>query len=71
MNIDPTNEKHIIADEGKLLKQKSSNVIFGTDVFLGTVIIDGELVEDTIDNFEEIDMPDDNNNNHENMQEEE
>ena len=65
------NSKHIIADEGKLLKQKSSNVIFGTDVFLGTVIIDGELVEDTIDNFEEIDMPDDNNNNHENMQEEE
>ena len=55
MTIDPNNSKHLIADDGKLLKQISSNIIFGKEVFLGTVVIDGQLVEDTVENFEEID----------------
>ena len=55
MTIDPNNSKHLIADDGKMLKQISSNIVLGKEVFLGTVVIDGQLVEDTVENFEEID----------------
>ena len=55
MIIDEVNSKHIMAEEGKVLRQVSSLVVFGKEVFLGTVLIDDELVEDTVSNFEEID----------------
>ena len=55
MTIDPNNSKHLIADDGKMLRQISSNIVLGKEVFLGTVVIDGQLVEDTVENFEEID----------------
>ena len=55
MIIDEVNSKHIIAEEGKVLRQISSLVVFGKEVFLGTVLINDELVDDTVSNFEEID----------------
>lgn len=55
MTIDVNNPKHLIADEGKVLKQISSEIILGTEVFLGKVIIDGKLIDDFAENFEEID----------------
>lgn len=55
MTIDPKDSKHLIADEGKTLKQISSGVIFGTEVWLGTVVIDGKLQDDFVENFEEVD----------------
>jgi len=64
MTIDVNNPKHLIADEGKVLKQFSSGIILGYEVFLGKVIINGELVDDFPENFEEIDdiKPEPDNN---------
>lgn len=64
MTIDVNNPKHLIADEGKVLKQISSGIILGYEVFLGKVIINGELVDDFPENFEEIDdiKPEPDNN---------
>ena len=55
MTIDVNNPKHIIADEGKVLRQISSGIIMGNEVYLGKVMIDGQLVDDFVENFEEID----------------
>ena len=55
MTIDVNNPKHIIADEGKILRQISSGIIMGNEVYLGKVMIDGQLVDDFVENFEEID----------------
>lgn len=62
MKIDELNPKHLIADEGKVLRQISSGIIIGSEVYLGKVLIDGELVDDFVENFEEIDdvKPEDN-----------
>ena len=45
----------IIADDGKVLKCKCHNVIMGTEVYLREKMINGVLVPDNIDNYEEID----------------
>lgn len=55
MTIDVNNPKHIIADEGKILKQISSGIIMGYEVYLGKVMIDGQIIDDFVENFEEID----------------
>lgn len=65
MIIDPTNSKHIIADEGKILRQISSGIIMGNEVYLGKVMIDGKLVDDFVENFDEIDEPKPEPNNNE------
>jgi len=57
MTIDVNNPKHLIADEGKVLKQISSGIIMGKEVYLGKVMIDGKLVDDFVENFMEIDEP--------------
>ena len=62
MTIDVNNPKHLIADEGKVLKQISSGIIMGKEVYLGKVMIDGQLVDDFVENFEEINEPKPENN---------
>ena len=62
MAIDVNNPKHLIADEGKVLKQISSGIIMGKEVYLGKVMINGQLVDDFVENFEEIDEPKPENN---------
>lgn len=47
----------IYADEGKVLRCKCHYVIMGTEVYLREKMIDGTLVPDSIDNYEEIDKP--------------
>lgn len=47
----------IYADEGKVLRCKCHHVIMGTEVYLREKMIDGILVPDSIDNYEEIDEP--------------
>jgi hypothetical protein len=51
------NGKTLIADEGKVLRCKCHHVIMGTEVYLKEKMKDGVLVEDTVDNYEEIDEP--------------
>lgn len=47
----------IYADEGEVLRCKCHHVIMGTEVYLREKMIDGILVPDSIDNYEEIDEP--------------
>lgn len=54
MTIDPNNEKHIIADEGKMLRRKSTGLILGEEVFLGLIMENGVMVEDKASNFDEV-----------------
>jgi acetone carboxylase gamma subunit len=54
------NGKTLIADEGKVLRCKCHHAIMGTEVYLREKMRDGVLVEDTIDNYEEIDAPENN-----------
>ncbi len=35
MIIDPSNDKHIIADEGKVFQRISDDLIFGDEIYLG------------------------------------
>lgn len=35
MTIDKKNKKHIIADEGMILRRKSDKQVFGLEVYLG------------------------------------
>ena len=51
------NGKTLIADGGKVLRCKCHHVIMGTEVYLKEKMKDGVLVEDTVDNYEEIDEP--------------
>ena len=51
------NGKTLIADEGEVLRCKCHHVIMGTEVYLKEKMKDGVLVEDTVDNYEEIDEP--------------
>ena len=51
------NGKTLIADEGKVIRCKCHHVIMGTEVYLREKMKDGVLVEDTVDNYEEIDEP--------------
>lgn len=62
MIIDPTNTKHIIADDGKVFKRIGHTDIFGSEIYLGySYYIDGVLQnpphKDEIEDFEEIDAP--------------
>lgn len=59
---DELNSKHYIADEGKVFKCKIHNIIMGSEIFLGRHRINGKSVNDTIDNYEEVE---DTNNNEE------
>ena len=49
--------KTLIADEGKVLMCKCHNVILGTEVYLKEIMMDGKLVEDSADNYMEVDKP--------------
>lgn len=49
--------KHLIADEGKVIRCKCHHVIMGTEVFLKEIMKDGVLVEDNSENYEEVDEP--------------
>lgn len=51
------NGKTLIADEGKVIRCKCHHVIMGTEVYLKEKMKDGVLVEDSVDNYEEIDEP--------------
>lgn len=67
MKIDPQNENHLIADEGKVLKRISDNIIFGKDIILGyTYFINGiKLDEPKLEkpsDFTEIDEPNNEDN---------
>ena len=62
MRIDPENEKHIIADEGKIFRRIVSQENYGEEIYLGyTYYIGGVLQdpphEDKPEDFEEIDKP--------------
>lgn len=62
MTIDPMNEKHIIADDGKVFQRIVSKEIFGKEIYLGySYYIGGVLQdpphEDKISDFEEIADP--------------
>lgn len=64
MTIDKNDPKHIIADEGKVFKRKSDGFIYGEGIYLGyTYYIGGKkLAEphlDVVEDFEEIDEPQD------------
>lgn len=49
------NGKHLIADEGKVLKNIHSDVIMGSDVYMDKICINGVYLDDSADNYEEID----------------
>ena len=51
------NGKTLIADEGKVIRCKCHHIIMGTEVYLREKMKEGVLVEDTVDNYEEIDEP--------------
>ena len=57
------NGKTLIADEGKVFICKCHHVILGTEVYLKEKMINGQLVEDSADNYEEIDEPQVKENN--------
>lgn len=63
MTIDVNNPRHLIADEGMVLLQLSSNIIMGKEVMLGTVVINGKIVEDFPENYMDVDEPQPDNNN--------
>lgn len=60
MRIDPNNEKHIIADDGKVFRRITSKEIYGEEIYLSySYYIGGVLQnpphEDKVEDFEEID----------------
>ena len=57
MTIDPNDSKHLIADEGKVLKCRYCNVIMGSHVWMGSHTHEGITEEETVDDYEEIDEP--------------
>lgn len=57
MRVNENNPKHYIADEGKVFRCKCHNAIMGTDLYLDKINMENGLVEDTIDNYEEVDEP--------------
>ena len=68
MIIDPENNKHIIADDGKVFQRIEDKMIYGEEIFLGyTYYINGQKLdtphEDKPEDFEEIDKPKDYEDN--------
>lgn len=62
MIVDPNNEKHIIADDGKVFIRKVSNEWYGPEIYLGYSYYIGGVLQDpphldVIEDFEEIDEP--------------
>jgi len=62
MTIDPNDNRHIIADEGKVFKRIEDDLIFGNEIYLGyTWYINGikldEPKEEKTEDFEEIEEP--------------
>ena len=56
------NENHIIADEGKVFRRKSSGELFGSEIWLGYSHYIGGVLQtpphlDVPEDFEEIDDP--------------
>ena len=51
------NGKTLIADKGKVFMCTCHNAILGTRVYLKEIMKDGVLVEDSADNYTEIDEP--------------
>lgn len=49
--------KTLVADEGKVLMCTCHNAILGTEVYLKEIMKDGILVEDSADNYVEVDEP--------------
>lgn len=67
MRVDPNNEKHIIADDGKVLIRKSDDLIYGKEIYLGYTWYIGnvKLTEphlETVEDFDEIDEPNNDDN---------
>lgn len=50
MTIDKKNKKHIIADEGMVLRRKSDKQVFGLEVYLGL----NKGIQEKPEDFEEI-----------------
>lgn len=64
MKIDELNNKHILADEGKVLRRISDGQLFGNEIYLGyTYHLAGEKLEEPLlelpEHYEEIDDPTD------------
>lgn len=62
MTIDPNNERHIIADEGKVFRRIVSQEMYGEEIYLGYSYYIGEELQnpphyDVPEDFEEIDAP--------------
>lgn len=62
MKIDENDNKHIIADDGKVFRRKSDKTIWGDEVYLTEVNYNGcdvldEPIQLTIEDFEEIVKP--------------
>ena len=62
MKIDENDNKHIIADDGKVFRRKSDKTIWGNEVYLTEVNYNGcdvldEPIQLTIEDFEEIPKP--------------
>lgn len=62
MKIDELNNKHILAEEGKVLLRISDGQLFGNEIYLGyTYYIAGEKLEEPFlelpEHYEEIDDP--------------
>lgn len=62
MKIDELNNRHIVAEEGKVFRRISDQVIYGKEIYLGyTYYLNGEKLEVPLlelpEHFEEIDAP--------------
>lgn len=62
MKIDELNNRHITAEEGKVFRRISDQVIFGNEIYLGyTYYLAGEKLEEPLlelpEHFEEINDP--------------
>lgn len=70
MRIDSENTAHYVADNGKVFKRISDDVIFGNELYLGYTYYINNVLQDpphleTIDEYVEIDEPEDNTVNSE------
>ena len=64
MTIDPKNNKHIIADEGKYFRRKADGTMYGDEIYLGNTYYIGGILQnpphaDVPEDFEEVDRPKD------------
>lgn len=64
MKIDKNNNRHLIAEEGKVLRRISDQKVFSTEIYLGyTYYIAGKKLNEPLyeipEHFEEIELPED------------